>query len=333
MIRRSPYGPWLDSAVCVSGYWFCTSATISHENEASNLARELKTFFQDISRVHWRLSHLSKIEISVKSWAYFKQILTQFPALAYRWFDGLPKGLRLLNQKTGSQGSFRGFLDGDEMPYFSVRDFSESHFVSEAVDFPTIEALLDELLDKPQGALLISGVGGVGKTRMALEIGRTAIKKNILTITVSPSADDDAISGLASEHLEPADAIIIIDYAEIFDSLDKVVDIVDNLSALGHRFHLVATCRKSALSRIKGAMRILSPRVVILEDVGSLEGISYPDWVVQEILGQADFGPYPGVANICRGFPVLAAFAVFMMRKNPAKFLEQFSTLSTDDSF
>jgi len=330
-----PHAPWLDRQRAISAYWFCISATFANQSAVDRLKGEIERDFEAISKLHPRLDHLARIVVRVRGGQHFASVLARRPTLRYRWFGGLPAGLTAIDAYASvTARTFRKFLDTASLPYFSFAEFARENGIPAGGLHPDPDLLLAELIEGSRPALIVGGPGGIGKTRLALEIARAAERQGMLALSCGQRADDRAVEELARSHMKAADVLLFVDYAEAQNQLAAIAAAIEAANAAGHRLRLVATCRASAVSTVQQTLEDLGVRRLMLAgaESGPHAG-AYLDWVVRRILAHGGIETIAGLAAVCAGLPVLAAFALHLHEERPETFARLFQGLAGDTSF
>ncbi|HYI41057.1 MAG TPA: ATP-binding protein [Allosphingosinicella sp.] len=325
---KSPYRGWINPSRPILRYRFCVTATMLPQ-EIIGLEQQIAKDFQDI--VNQGVKPLADLAanldgaVRVLSWDWFHQELNEHPVLAYRWFGGLPRGLELLGDEARVAASFRDFLTGGALRYFS-RDQYASERAGQLDRGES--ALVSGLARGEPTALLITGPGGVGKTRLSLELARSLAREHGFGVyRITRSVNFNSVSELAGSYDHPAPILMLADYAEAVPALSDVAEAVAQLRAHhGHRIRLVATCRASATNQVMDNLAPLDPEQKSLSASRSGEG-DYVRWVTHSILALEDFPHKEELEHVCHGVPALAAFALFLFRYHPKQFNAQFGAL------
>jgi hypothetical protein len=325
----SPYASWLEATHPINGYLFCVSSAFSHTQERTALERLIADDFLNISRSHPQLSHLVDIHVQVRGWDDFHgELRRRFP-LRYRWFGDLPRGIAPLREKRFESQSFRRFLFEDSLPFFS----REEYLAANADQRITREDQFVSKLSAERGdeALIVTGAGGVGKTRLGFELCDRLSKAKWLVLRMTDNATDASVSDLIKAHAEPAQAVLFSDYAERADDISAIAEQIALINdGNAHRVRLIATCRISALASVEDALASLNPARVTLGTprVSEPVEIAFAEWVVRRILAHGSIPVAESIARVCHGLPILAAFAFFLYARDARQFREQFGDLT-----
>ncbi|HZY96248.1 MAG TPA: nuclease-related domain-containing protein [Candidatus Cybelea sp.] len=322
--------PWFDRRQPIQGYWFCTSGIFPNAGAQSDLRRKIEAFFAEIAAEYEPLAHLARVRVTVREWNDFEGALSVLTSLRYRWFGGLPDGVMPLEGEVGAH-TFRRFLSERGLPYFSRDLFNRENEPSGGEPIEDEISLLARALDEDARGFVIAGVGGVGKTRLALELGRKAENLRWEVHRVSNHISAEAVQQLARMHGSIARVLLVIDYAEATQNLTELVLAMQRANEDGgHNFRFIATCRSSSLQMVREALEDVSPELVELSGATSE---NYASWIVGKILAYGGVTGADTIAAACRRTPVLAAFAVFLFQRDRENFDEQFSGLRREDDF
>ena len=330
----SQYGPWLDRERRIERYQFCVSYPFSHADDRIALEERIATDFVALSRQNPHLSHLADIQVQVRGWDDFHGELRRHFPLRYRWFGDLPRGVVPIRDKKFKLQSFRRFLFEESLPFFSRERYLAE---SSSQQVTREEHLVSNLAaDRGDEALILAGVGGVGKTRLGLELCDRLSKLGWLTLRLTDNATSASVTELVQAYVEPAQIVLLSDYAERANDLSAIAEEISLINeGNAHRVRLICTCRMSALPGIQDALVRLTPREVILATprVSALSEIAFAEWVVRQILAFGQVPELEQVARVCRGLPILAAFALFLYQRDREQFNEQFGDLKEVQDF
>jgi len=189
------YGPWYRREVPIREYIFCSSSKLGGQENLDRLRKEISDFFDELANKHAHLNHLRGLEVSVLDWNHFESQLLNHRRVAFRWFPGsLLSGFSLLDDFRLSTG-FRSYLDNDRLPYFSRTDYLSTRSVPSST-IVSEEDLLVELEEGSCTGIIITGVGGVGKSRLTLELGRKAQQRNWVAVRAKSSLNVQDLDSL-----------------------------------------------------------------------------------------------------------------------------------------
>jgi hypothetical protein len=328
---QSQYRPWYRSEEPIVRYIFTTSARLENPARVDELRDEIRDFFHSLSYKHPHLSHLSALVVEVHDWNYIEGRVPSF--LRFRWFPTeRPSGLRLLATEDDSATGFRAWLRSSTLPFYSRAEHLAIDPPAHLNDLPDEKALLG-VLSKDSGTLglVLVGRGGVGKTRLALEIGHTAVADGWTVWVVRRRLKLETIDLLAARMDAGTRVLLIFDYVETHPEFTNLVqhlaDIVDDTD---HCLRYVATCRSSYYNAINGADR---QRVVALSAAkpANEEWLTrYRRATVEHILKHAGILVDEANMRACHDLPVLAAFLHWLHHRGRAEELE---TLLGEEDF
>lgn len=325
--RPVSHRPWFNEKQPITGYWFCTSGIMTPGAEEA-LRTEIGDFFCRISETSSSLSHLKSVEVDVVSWGQFSDAIESSPPLNFRWFTQFPRGITPLKGGVKTD-SFRSFLNDGGLPFYSRSEFNSELKIT---NVPNERELIEELLS-PTGpqALLISGPGGVGKTRLMMQLAKFAQDIEWLVLQIDRRCRQQAIEQIASTYQESARVLLLIDYAEVCEDLSEIVDEVTYVNERGgHEFKIITTCRTSATLNIENTFRELHFEKVSFDHS---YGREYSKWVSRKIIIDSGL-PEDKIASVVgSGLPVLSAFAVYLFQKHSDIFSEQFTETGANGEF
>ena len=332
---KSPYRGWLDPERHVTRYRFCVTARMT-ESECTALEKRIASDFAKLVQTE-KIEPLRALAendgaIRVLPWDWFTTELEEHPSLAFRWFRGLPVGVELFEEESGNVTTFRAFLSGGELGYFSRDEYEDE-------GAGTLErgesVLVSGLVEGSPQALLITGPGGVGKTRLSWELSTrlAELEHGFEVFRLIRSATFESVATLADHHPANASILLLIDYAEAMPNLSDIADAVAHVSAnTAHQVRVIATCRSSATNAVRDNLSVLDPEPKSLGSRQTGEE-GYISWVTRSILNLGGFSQPEELARVCHGVPALAAFALFLFRYHRTRFDQQFGALHGLDDF
>ncbi|HEX8310011.1 MAG TPA: hypothetical protein VF614_01765, partial [Chthoniobacteraceae bacterium] len=306
---QAQYAPWYRTDEPITRYIFTTSAKLEHPARCDELRDLIRDFFRALAAKHPHLAHLRTLVVEVNDWNYIEARVPSF--LRFRWFVGeRPSGLRLLASDDDAAQGFRAWLRSSKLPFYSRAVHLAIEPAPSGSDLPDEKALLGILATEPGTlGLILVGRGGVGKTRLALEIGQTAAADGWSVWVVHRRLKTEALDQLAAR-MEPGSRVLLVfDYVETHPEFANIVqhlaDIVDDT---GQHIRYVATCRSSYYNAIKGADRQREIKPSMAKPSTEAWLASYRRATVKHILGHAGIPLDERNIAACHDLPVLAAF-------------------------
>jgi hypothetical protein len=311
---QAQYGPWYRTNPLIREYIFCVSSILSNQNQIDQLKQEIFNFFAELSSKHEHLRHLKELSVEVLDWNAWCSRLKQHPQLIFRWFHlTRPQGLVPLDDSL-DRSTFRSYLSSDKLTYYSRGQHLKVVPAPPGIDIPDEENLLNQLEGRNITGLVVTGGGGVGKTRMMLEIGRLAQRKGWLVLQVQSRLREDALERLAERITSNAPVLLLIDYIETHKDFAELVDILNDLNDTHFR-HLryIASCRTSFYQTIAA---IYKHKRVDLSPFAQDSTISwfegYQKQTVRHILVQSGLEVTDRHLIICRDKPILAVLVSYL---------------------
>jgi len=191
---QAQYGPWYRLDPPIVEYVFAISSSVGNQHQRDGLRDEIRDFFDHLAVGRPHLAHLADLRVEVLDWTRLQSRIERRPHVAYRWFPATrPLGIVPVDEPIGS-GTFRSYLQSGQLPYFSFA----SHRAGTDAELHTESELLGEA-DRAPGGLVITGRGGVGKTRLTLELGRLAQDTGWAVFRALTSFDRPALVQLAED--------------------------------------------------------------------------------------------------------------------------------------
>jgi hypothetical protein len=253
-----------------------------------------------------------------------------------RPFDYLewPSGFTELEGRAPS--GFRAFLHGDRLPYLARDSWRPpSGLKQQWTESSLVEELSETQAQGPEARQLVvvlTGPGGVGKTRLGLEIARRMRDKGWWPIRCDGTrARTEGLKQLLSESPHSTRVVLFMDYLEASPaSFEALVNEIDDLDELSRRqVRLIATCRASFRYRLRPSTKI---KRVYVGGADEFE-IGYSNAVTQHILSSLGTTDLETLARKCRHNFALAAFLLFLKQNTPDKFESEVSALRQEPRF
>jgi hypothetical protein len=320
--RHKQYGPWYQTDPKIGEYIFCISSILGNLEQLDELQREITGFFVKLGEEYPHLAHLKELVVRVLDWSDLCNRLSHQPHLLFRWFPLIrPLGLIPLAESR-DLGTFRAYLSSEKLPYYSRLHHLESIPLPADVSIADEEDLLALFEDGATTGLVVTGSGGVGKTRLAQEIAHLAECKGWLVFRAQSRLQPDALERLKEWVTPGVPVLLLFDYVETQQGFVELEHVVNDLSDT-YFAHLcyVASCRSShyhALPVSSRRQRVdLSPFVRDPEQVWLQ---NYRREVVRHILEHSGIEATDKHLALCRDVPIFAVFVFYL-----------FSTGRTDD--
>lgn len=315
--KEVQFSPWFNNDRPITKYVFCYSrcAVNLHQldkNAADSRALEceIQALFELLSKREG-LDHLASIRIEALCGDKLLDLSASQEALEFKIFGPqFPAGI--LEVDADAETSDLGFISYlTRIPYFSRTAFNARN-VSPALLREEADIIEELLYDTaPSAVLLITGPGGFGKTRLALEL--TSVAKAMhgtLCFRLSNAVTAEALVDLHAA-LPAVPVIFLIDYLESQGNFEVLLATIMRLNALqGNRFRVIATCRSSYYRK----QLIDSDYEVI--DLADQQGrgiqVSYREFVFKHILDSSGYH-LPEEFGVDSGYnPVIAALLVYL---------------------
>lgn len=323
VVGQSQYAPWFDTSRPIREYWFVVSSKVKNLNQRDTLTNEIQAFFGALSASP-HLSHLSGIRVRIIDWSDFDTQLASHPHLLLRWFPrSRPLGLVPFGAEKIA-GSFRAYLSSDRLSFYSRSHHRRTHAIRADVVVPDEATLVSRIDFRHVTGLVVTGMGGYGKSRLVVEVARVAQKQGWVVLHTAGRVSAERIAELG-RLLSPAhQTLIVIDYVETQSGFDEFVESVNALNdTYGLRVGWIASCRSSFYSSISALTRHV--RV----DLAPSAGADNAAWergfrvaAAKHILEQAQLADDINAVRICRDLPALAVFLLYLRERNRTPELE-----------
>ena len=316
---QAQYEPWYRTDPAIREYVFVTSSKYKNQNQIDELLQEISDFFGGLARRHAHLAHLAGLAVRTLDWNDLLTMLLERPHTTFRWFPPTrPQGLVPL-EDSPDWGTFRAYLTGDKLPYYSRSQHLETAPAPEGVEVPDEESLLQALDGGSVTGLILTGSGGVGKTRLAIEVGWVAQRDGWLVLRVQGRLREQALERLVERITPETQVLLLVDYVETQRDFGELVDVVNELNGTYNlRLRYVANCRTSYYQMVAATAQHTKI------DLSPAYGDAAQGWVqqygertVRHILERSGIQVTDQHLRVCRGTPVLAVFLVYLHSMGP----------------
>ncbi len=311
---QAQYKPWYRVDLPIREYIFCVSSTISNQNQIDQLKIMIVEFFRNLSIKHEHLNHLNGLSVEVLDWNACCSLLKKRPHLIFRWFPKTRiQGFVPLYDSLDT-GTFHAYLNSEKLTYYSRSQHLKVMSAPQGVEIPDEENLLNILEKGDTTGLIVTGGGGVGKTRLMLEIGRLAQDKKWLVFRVEGKLKDNSLEQLSHQINPETSVLLLVDYIE---NQKEFYDIVETLNGINDTYSLhlryIACCRTSYYQTIGDTSRHirvdLSPPV---QDLAVNWYENYQKQTVVHILKESGLEVSDKHLDICRNKPIFAVLISYL---------------------
>ena len=236
--KNNLYKPWFNAEF--KQYFYCTSAQFSTAKELEDFEKSIKDILIELSN-NDDLSHLATVAVKLFTWNTLKPILELDAFCAYKWIVSNTVGISHLDDNATEKSHYKQNLYGSKLAFISRTDYKKQNPND---NIETEKEIFDKLfgVDTHSG-ILIHGQGGVGKTRLMLELGLMAKEQKWIALRVTKNLKE-----LQDLDLKPnANYCLLFDYIE--ENTHFTADIADKLFELFPHSHIkiIATSRTSFL--------------------------------------------------------------------------------------
>ncbi len=226
--KQSQFEVWADSA-SVSSYIYATSIKLPNAKTRAALKTYLRDQLVKLAKAA-KLDHLTKVGVEIWDEQTISVKIEESPNVRIKWFKlDLPpnvekfsdwKRRRRGNEDDPQKRNFHAYVFGDVLPYQSYLDSSKRP-----------ESILSSLQgNSSAGVVLIHGAGGHGKSRLMVEVARSAEDFGWNVFMLSPAAREDLLDCVA-KLAAGSPTLLLLDYAEHCGSLAPIYDRLRTLNA------------------------------------------------------------------------------------------------------
>ena len=311
---QAQYRPWYRTDLPIQRFRFCVSCSIVNTDQRDQLNRDIRQTFSGLASRHSHLGHLANLSTDFLDWGDLETRLRKNPHLLFRWFPATrPFGMVPLDESVEA-GTLRSYLSSAKLPYYSRGQHLAAIPAPDGMDIPGEDALLDVLDGDEFTGLVVTGAGGVGKTRLGLEIGRRAQKRGWTVLRVRSRLQEDSLHALGERLTPAARVLLVIDYVETQRDFAELVEILNDLNDTYHfNVRYLASCRTSYYQAVAATSRHrqvdISPHG-LPQAADWFEG--YRGATVRHILGQSGLELSEKHLAVCRDMPVLAVLLTYL---------------------
>lgn len=245
------YRPWMRAR----SYAYCISAVLPNQQARDALQQRIHDFFDRLST-----NRRPPIEsIRVFDWSDLRDLLDRSPRLADQWLGARLPLIPGHAEHCASLTRFRRYLLGDNLPFVPPEAGAQS--APQAI-LERLEALAGG------GGVVLSGVGGIGKTRTSLEVGHLADAKGWRVLHALPGEPGVTIEDLTAVVLDgDTPTLVIFDYLDQMPGLDLGTlrrRLLPEAEKRSLRLALLANLRPSALRTPNAERDALFTELILL---------------------------------------------------------------------
>jgi hypothetical protein len=282
-------------------YVYCVSAVLANQQERDKLQSAIRTCFEALTA-----DQRPPIEaIRILDWGDLRHWLDKLPRVADGWLGtNLPLVLSH-GEYCASLTGFRRYLRPEVLPFIAPEEGANTQ--PEAI-LSRLEALAGS------GGVLLKGVGGVGKTRTALEVGHRAEAKGWRVLHALPGEPGVTVEEIGEVLLSgSAPTLLVFDYLDQMPNLDLgslLGRLLPEAQRRGIRLALLANMRPAALRQGNGARETLFKKENWLSlEPSAQQKLQINDSVLDRLAPQAvGLLGKERVRELCGTRPILALF-------------------------
>lgn len=237
---HGPYRAWFSRDPHIAKYLFVVSCPIFPVSHKDDLRREIKATFAELSQASSDLGHLQDILVEVVDWNDLRGRLEAQPTYLFKWFqDFLVPGLRQITLDRPIRG-FRKYQHEQILPYYSIH----AHLSLSPVDGIEDERQLWRTVIDNTSGLVISGAGGVGKSRLMMELGKLAQQDGWLVFEAEQNIKASVVERVARRHANSG-VLFLFDYLENLPEFRNISLSLARFAGDGMRVRFIASARNS----------------------------------------------------------------------------------------
>jgi len=199
----SAFAPWSKART----YLYCLSSRLPSQSARDDLRNEILEFFWSIPE-----GNRPPLEVvAVLDWSDLRGWLDNLPRVADAWLGTAVPSIVGHEQFLKDLVGFRRYLLSEELPYVAPELDSSTH----------PDRLFERLVNGDSAGVLLVGVGGVGKTRLAIEVASRAVAAEWRVLHAGAGDSALEIDALASVVLSQGSrTLVVLDYLDQMHRLD-----------------------------------------------------------------------------------------------------------------
>ena len=307
---QAQYGPWFRTDVPIRTFAFCVNAEPPSPDRADKLDATIRAFFNRLGTAHSHLAHLRELTVHIFHWSRLRALLKQQPHLIFRWFPMIrPTGLIPLNDFK-RESSFSAYLHSNNLEYYSRTEHLRSSPPPIGASILNEEKILKRLDAGEVDGLVVSGRGGVGKTRLLVELGRMALERGWLVLQVSGPLAQSSLDSLRERLSPETKALLLFDYAERQPNFESLTESIRSINdTFTFRVRYAVSCRTGHYSSKLQSLPHHEHVSLSGDDESQREWLrGHQRETVNRILTAVGLNDSAEASEVCRDVPVLAVF-------------------------
>jgi hypothetical protein len=309
---QSQYEPWYNTEAVIQEYVFCVSSRLKNQSQKDELEDRIRADFEALVTNVDHLTHLQDLSVTVLDWGDFEAKLSRHPQVGLKWFPrARPLGLVPLDALPEPEG-LRAYTQGQTLPYYSRADHLDSTPAPDTAEVLNERDLLEELDTDATSGLILTGSGGVGKSRLMFELGADAQEDGWVVFRVGERLRASALKDIATRAFPASTPVLLlIDYVETQDDFSELVDLINDFNAREANLNYVACCRSSYYRAIRDTSQHVRVDLTPQDDAAEWFE-SYRRATVRHILRETGIDVTTAHLDTCGDVPILAAFMAYL---------------------
>jgi hypothetical protein len=299
----------------VKSYVYCISSNIGKQASRDKLEEKIIYFFFDELSDSTRPPLLEKI--LVLDWSDLQSNINQYPRIADKWIGlQLPK-IQSHAEYCESLTQFRRYLLEENFPFVPPESENLNACPANILD------RLEKLAGK--GGVLLKGIGGVGKTRTALEVAQLADENNWRVLHLLPGYPGVTVDDLSEVLFSGNEkTLLVFDYLDQIPKLDLYLGslrhlILPEAAKRGMKLALLANLRPSSLRNPNAEREALFTEQILLQ-TSARQKARITETAFERIapLAVAQLG-HEQVHELCGERPIIAMFIAEELQRRAQK--------------
>jgi hypothetical protein len=322
---QKQYLPWFSSKNKIKKYIIFTNAQLPNENAVQEIIKYVSNVFNELSQISQNLKHLAHVEIEIWDWGKIKPVIQENTDLLYKWYwETWPQGM--VPFKIEQESGFRSYLDYSKLSYYSLSDFEKES--GEKCPIKTEKEILNSFDKTNKIGKIIIGPAGVGKTRLALQVGELATKEKWIVFKINAASIKVSSIECLFEKLKESDRVLlIIDYVELMENFKIFTEEINNYNTqFGKKVFYIATVRQSFYHKILSE-EATHESITLETNPLDMWMIKYMEMVVTHILKTSKIPCYEEYIPICNKIPVLAVLIIYLYQNKESTNITELLTI------